>query len=82
MLILTRRVGEIIRINDDISVQVLGVSGQQVRIGIIAPDDITVHREEILSANSIRARDRKRCIKVNEEPRKDVSQVKMMKCYQ
>ena len=36
MLILTRRVGEIIRINDDIRVQVLGVSGQQVKIGIIA----------------------------------------------
>ena len=47
MLILTRRVGEIIRINDDISIQVLSVSGQQVKLGIVAPADVAVHREEI-----------------------------------
>lgn len=47
MLILTRRVGETIRINDDISIQVLSVSGQQVKIGITAPTDVAVHREEI-----------------------------------
>ena len=47
MLILTRRVGETIRINDDISIQVLSVSGQQVKIGITAPEDVAVHREEI-----------------------------------
>ena len=47
MLILTRRIGETIRINDDISIQVLSVSGQQVKIGITAPDDVAVHREEI-----------------------------------
>ena len=47
MLILTRRVGETIRINNDISIQVLGVSGQQVKIGITAPTDVAVHREEI-----------------------------------
>ena len=47
MLILTRRVGEIIRINDDISIQVLSVSGQQVKLGIVAPEDVAVHREEI-----------------------------------
>ena len=47
MLILTRRVGETIRINDDISIQVLSVSGQQVKIGIVAPEDVAVHREEI-----------------------------------
>lgn len=47
MLILTRRVGETIRINNDISIQVLGVSGQQVKIGIAAPTDVAVHREEI-----------------------------------
>ena len=47
MLILTRRVGETIRINDDIRIQVLSVSGQQVKIGITAPDDVAVHREEI-----------------------------------
>ena len=46
-MILTRRVGETIRINDDISIQVLGVSGQQVKIGITAPTDVAVHREEI-----------------------------------
>ena len=47
MLILTRRVGEIIRINDDISIQVLIVCGQQVKLGIVAPLDVAVHREEI-----------------------------------
>ena len=47
MLILTRRVGETIRINDDISIQVLSVCGQQVKIGIVAPEDVAVHREEI-----------------------------------
>ena len=47
MLILTRRVGETIRINDDISIQVLGICGQQVRIGITAPADVPVHREEV-----------------------------------
>jgi carbon storage regulator len=47
MLILTRRVGETIRINDDISVTVLAVTGQQVRIGITAPAAVEVHREEI-----------------------------------
>ncbi|MBM1183470.1 carbon storage regulator CsrA [Pseudomonas lundensis] len=47
MLILTRRVGETIRINDDISIQVLSVCGQQVKIGIVAPADVAVHREEI-----------------------------------
>ena len=47
MLILTRRVGEIIRINDDISVQVLGVSGQQVKLGVVAPETVAVHRDEI-----------------------------------
>jgi len=46
-LILTRRVGETIRINDDISIQVLGICGQQVKIGITAPADVVVHREEI-----------------------------------
>lgn len=47
MLILTRKPGETIRINDDISIMVLGVSGQQVRIGVTAPVDVKVHREEI-----------------------------------
>jgi len=47
VLILTRKPGETIRINDDISVTVLGVSGQQVRLGITAPAEVEVHREEI-----------------------------------
>ena len=47
MLILTRRVGETLMIGDEVSVTVLGVKGNQVRIGINAPRDVAVHREEI-----------------------------------
>lgn len=47
MLILTRRVGETLMIGDSVSVTVLGVKGNQVRIGITAPKDVAVHREEI-----------------------------------
>lgn len=47
MLILTRRVGETLMVGDEITVTVLGVKGNQVRIGVNAPRDVAVHREEI-----------------------------------
>ena len=47
MLILTRRLGETLCIGDEVTITVLGVTGNQVRIGINAPKDVAVHREEI-----------------------------------
>lgn len=47
MLILTRRVGESLMVGDDVTITVLGVKGNQVRIGVNAPKDVGVHREEI-----------------------------------
>lgn len=47
MLILTRRVGETLIIGDDVTVTVLGVKGNQVRLGVNAPKNVSVHREEI-----------------------------------
>jgi carbon storage regulator len=47
MLILTRRVGETVMIGNDITCTVLGVKGNQVRLGINAPKDVAVHREEV-----------------------------------
>ena len=47
MLILTRRVGESLMIGDNVTVTVLGIKGNQVRIGVDAPKDVSVHREEI-----------------------------------
>ncbi len=47
MLILTRRVGESVMIGDNVTITVLGVKGSQVRIGVNAPKDVAVHREEI-----------------------------------
>ena len=47
MLVLTRKIGEVIRINDDITVTVLAVKNNQVRIGVEAPKDVQVHREEV-----------------------------------
>ena len=47
MLVLTRRLGEVIKIGHDIEISIFGISGNQVRIGIEAPRDIEVHREEV-----------------------------------
>ena len=47
MLILSRRIGETLMIGDEVTVTVLGVKGNQVRIGVNAPKDVSVHREEI-----------------------------------
>ena len=63
MLILTRKLGESITIGDNIRVSVLGVRGRQVRLGIDAPSDIVVHREEIY-------------VKIQQENRKAVGNVK------
>jgi carbon storage regulator len=49
MLILTRRVGEVIKIGEEISVTVLEVKGNQVRMGFSAPKDVAVHREEVFA---------------------------------
>ena len=49
MLILTRRVGETITIGNDVTVKVLNVTGNQIRLGIKAPSDVAVHREEIFN---------------------------------
>ncbi len=47
MLVLSRRLGETLVIGDDIKITVLGISGNQVRLGIAAPKDVSVHREEV-----------------------------------
>lgn len=47
MLLLTRRIGETIKIGDDVSVTVMGIDGKQVRLGFNAPDSVTVLREEL-----------------------------------
>jgi carbon storage regulator len=47
MLVLSRRLGETLMIGDDVKVTVLGISGNQVRVGIAAPKEVSVHREEV-----------------------------------
>lgn len=72
MLILTRKVGEILNIGDEITVTVLGVKGQQVRIGVNAPKDVPVHRQEIY--NKI-IEEKKKCLEM-----KIVSRVTTVAC--
>lgn len=47
MLILTRRIGETLMVGDEVTVTVLGIKGNQVRIGVNAPNDVAVHRQEV-----------------------------------
>ncbi len=59
MLILTRRVGESLMIGDEVNVTVLGIRGNQVRIGVNAPKDVAVHREEIYDRIQAEKEDKK-----------------------
>lgn len=56
MLILTRRVGELIRVGSDITIKVMAIKGNQVRLGIDAPRDVAVHRQEIYERIKAEAR--------------------------
>jgi carbon storage regulator len=58
MLILTRRIGETLKIGDDVDITILGVKGNQARIGIDAPKDTPIHREEIYERIQIEKRQR------------------------
>ena len=73
MLILTRRVGETLMIGDAVTVTVLGVKGNQVRIGITAPRDVTVHREEIFQRLNAEADPSKPAAPAASEPEKTAS---------
>lgn len=68
MLILTRRVQESIKVGNDITVTVLDVRGNQVRIGIAAPRDIAVHREEIYERIKQEEKEKERLNRRNSEP--------------
>ena len=76
MLILTRRVGETVMIGDDVTVTVLGVKGNQVRIGVNAPKNVAVHREEIFerikreAAGRVPGRGERQCADGNQRPRR------------
>jgi carbon storage regulator len=71
MLILTRRVGEKLRIGEDVSVIVLEVHGNQVRLGIAAPKSVTVHRKEVFER--IAQEERVRAAAAPEEARRPVT---------
>jgi carbon storage regulator len=64
MLILTRRVGETVVIGDDVTVTVLGVKGNQVRLGVNAPKQVAVHREEIYERIQREQADERATVKV------------------
>jgi carbon storage regulator len=68
MLILTRRVGETLKVGNDVDVTVLGVKGNQIRIGIKAPKNVAVHREEIFDRIQREAELAARAGKPNEAP--------------
>lgn len=70
MLILTRRVGETLKIGNDVDVTVLGVKGNQIRIGIKAPKNVAVHREEIFERIQ---REHAAAVAVKEPPQADAS---------
>ncbi|MGR9091525.1 MAG: carbon storage regulator CsrA [Gammaproteobacteria bacterium] len=66
MLILTRRVGESLMIGDEVNVTVLGIKGNQVRIGVDAPKEVAVHREEIYQRIQQEQDDPERVVNGNE----------------
>lgn len=61
MLVLTRRIGEIIRVGDDVEINVLDVKCGQVRLGVKAPDNVAVHREEIYQRIQMEKKGAKPC---------------------